>query len=204
MGIIINRRRVMGKRLPYDAEIEYLESSGTQWIDTGIYPTNTIVAKLKFMNLESTGNVIFGMYDGENNSYRYFNFGKDSYFDTGEGVRKNRLIANNIKVHPNEIYEIELGNKYIKNIITDTIKYGTVYNFTFNKTLTLNNYNNNNFSKNRWYHVEIFDNTTLILNLIPVRIGTRGYMYDKVSKQLFGNSGTGEFILGPDVTSGNS
>lgn len=201
----LNRRSMMGgEKLPYDAEIEYLESSGTQWIDTGIYPTNTIVAKLKFMNLKSTSSVIFGMYDGENNSYRYFNYGENSYFDTGEGVRKNRLNTNNIKIHPNEIYEIELGNKYIKNIITDTIEYGTVYNFTFNKTLTLNNYNNNNFSKNRWYHVEIFDNTTLILNLIPVRISTRGYMYDKVSKQLFGNSGTGEFILGPDVTLGNS
>lgn len=201
---MVNRRRVMGKSLPYDAEIEYLESSGTQWIDTGIYPTNTIVAKLKFMNLESTGSVIFGMYDGENNSYRYFNFGGSSYFDTGEGGRKNRQIADSIKIYSNEIYEIELGNKYIKNIITDTIAYGTVYNFTFNKTLTLNNYNNNNFSKNRWYHVEIFDNTTLILNLIPVRIGTRGYMYDRVSKQLFGNAGTGEFILGPDINSGNS
>lgn len=87
-----------------------------------------------------------------------------------------------------------------KNIITDTIVYGTTYNTTYNKTLTLNNYNSSVFSSNRWYHVEIFDNTTLILNLIPVRIGTRGYMYDKVSKQLFSNSGTGEFILGPDIT----
>ena len=24
-----------GKQLPYDAEVEYLESSGTQWINTG-------------------------------------------------------------------------------------------------------------------------------------------------------------------------
>lgn len=28
------------KRLPYDAEVEYLESTGTQWIDTGIAPGN--------------------------------------------------------------------------------------------------------------------------------------------------------------------
>jgi len=66
-------RRKVVRPLSYDAEIEYLESSGTQWIDTGIYPTNTTVAKLKFMNLMNTGAVIFGMYDGEHNSYRLFN-----------------------------------------------------------------------------------------------------------------------------------
>ena len=195
----VNRRRVMGgKSLPYDAEIEYLESTGTQWIDTGIYPTNTTVAKLKFMNLSYTGDVIFGMYDSQKNSYRLFNYSKDAYFDTGDGVNVGRLITTDIKIQINTIYEIELGNKYIKDIIADTIIYGTTYNATYNKTLTLNGGNNRNFSKNRWYHVEIFDDTTLILDLIPVRIGTTGYMYDKVSGELFSNDGTGDFILGPD------
>jgi hypothetical protein len=34
--------------------------------------------------------------------------------------------------------------------------------------------------------------------MIPVRIGTTGYMYDRVSGQLFGNAGTDDFILGND------
>lgn len=37
------------------------------------------------------------------------------------------------------------------------------------------------------------------VNLLPVRIGNTGYMYDTVSGQLFGNTGTGDFILGPDI-----
>ena len=36
------------------------------------------------------------------------------------------------------------------------------------------------------------------MNLIPVRKDGVGYMYDTVSGQLFGNIGTGNFILGPD------
>lgn len=32
----VNRRRVYGEPVPYDAKVEYLESTGTQWIDTGI------------------------------------------------------------------------------------------------------------------------------------------------------------------------
>ena len=34
---------------------------------------------------------------------------------------------------------------------------------------------------------------------IPVRVGQVGYMYDRVSRRLFGNAGTGAFVLGPDV-----
>ena len=39
----------------------------------------------------------------------------------------------------------------------------------------------------------------ILRDFIPVRVGNVGYMYDKVSGQLFGNSGTGSFILGPDT-----
>ena len=48
-------------------------------------------------------------------------------------------------------------------------------------------------------HISISLNNIVLRDLIPVRVGKVGYMYDKVSGQLFGNSGTGEFILGPDV-----
>ena len=38
-------------------------------------------------------------------------------------------------------------------------------------------------------------------DLLPVRVGQTGFMYDKISGQLFGNSGSGNFILGNDVNS---
>ena len=48
-----------------------------------------------------------------------------------------------------------------------------------------------------------YDNGISIRDFIPVRFTnslgqTEGAMYDRVSGQLFGNSGTGEFIIGPD------
>ena len=45
----------------------------------------------------------------------------------------------------------------------------------------------------------MWDGETLVRDYIPVRVGQVGYMYDKVSGQLFGNSGTGNFILGNDI-----
>lgn len=48
-------------------------------------------------------------------------------------------------------------------------------------------------------YVQLSKNGELLGDFIPVRVGQVGYMYDKVSGQLFGNAGTGEFILGPDI-----
>ena len=53
----------------------------------------------------------------------------------------------------------------------------------------------------KMYMSSIVLNDVCVRNFIPVRVGNVGYMYDKVSGQLFGNSGTGNFILGPDVKS---
>lgn len=39
----------------------------------------------------------------------------------------------------------------------------------------------------------------LMVDMIPVRVGNIGYMYDRVSGQLFGNAGKGEFVLGADL-----
>lgn len=44
------------------------------------------------------------------------------------------------------------------------------------------------------------DNGVLVRDYIPVRVGQTGYLFDNVSKQLFGNAGTGAFVIGPDKT----
>ena len=51
----------------------------------------------------------------------------------------------------------------------------------------------------RLYSLKWYRNGSPLFDLVPVRIGQVGYMYDKVSKQLFGNAGTGDFVLGNDI-----
>lgn len=53
------------------------------------------------------------------------------------------------------------------------------------------------------YHFAIFDNGRLVRDFIPVRFTneqgvSEGAMYDRISRQLFRNQGTGSFIIGPD------
>ena len=183
------------KALPYDAEIEYLESTGTQWIDTGIIPDSNTIVQFKFVNLYITGDVIIGYFINDTNDWRFFNNASACYFDM---PNSERIAGGNI--YENTLYELELGNYYVKNLDTGiNIVSGNATSYTGTSTITLNNYNNVSFSRNRWYYVKIYSGSVLVRDMIPVRIGQIGYMYDKVSKQLFSNAGTGEFILGPDV-----
>ena len=186
-------------------EVDYIQCNGTQWVDLGVLPTNNTVVKIKFMNLQTTGDVIFGMYNGENYSYRFFNYGSNIYFDTGNGTSNGRLNSGVIHIYINTLYEIELGNKYVKDIINNITVTGTTYNYTYTKNLTLNCAENitsalRALSKNRWYSVKVYEGQNLILDLIPVRVGQIGYMYDNVSGKFLYNKGRGDFVLGNDKT----
>jgi len=46
----------------------------------------------------------------------------------------------------------------------------------------------------RIYSVKITQGSEIIMDLIPVVKDNIGYMYDEISKSLFGNNGTGEFV----------
>ena len=91
--------------------------------------------------------------------------------------------------------EREFGNVYIKDIPTNTIlaQHDPVENISITAIPSIFGY-----SKARMWYLTIIENGITTFDFIPVRKGTTGYMYDKVSGQLFGNSGTGSFILGPD------
>ena len=53
-------------------------------------------------------------------------------------------------------------------------------------------------SKYKIYSSKIYEGDVLVQDLIPIRKDGKGYMYDKISKKLFSNGGTGEFIIGAD------
>ena len=63
---------------------------------------------------------------------------------------------------------------------------------------TYNSYYRTSKSRIHYFRVYSFDDG-LILDFIPVRVGDIGFMYDRISGKLYGNSfSSGNFILGPD------
>ena len=63
-------------------QLEYIQSSGTQWIDTGVKPTiaTTIIVGLNIF--EATGDSVIGnMGENDENDYRLFNYSNTVYYD---------------------------------------------------------------------------------------------------------------------------
>lgn len=189
--------------LPYDAEIEYLEGSGTQYIDTNIIPSPTIGYYFIFSLMHSSGagnNIVFGCTDSG-----VYAKGAGVGFDTLQNVFYfgGSLTRYVHTIVAKAIYEISInynnnGLGKINDFSTELTKPAA---FTTSKTVMFNIWNNGprySGTHNRFYKIIITDGTQCIFSAIPVRIGNVGYMYDTVSGQLFGNAGTGDFILGPD------
>ena len=190
---------------PYDAEIEWLESNGSQWIDTCFYPDlSTVSCELKCCVFDGTSG-IYGLFGVRtvassavkttiailcNPSYNQLrvDWAAYSFYDF---LANEDLI---ISCGP-ECYVDVNGHEFSSENIKSTGRIGfSFYLFTVNSigvTMPI--------PHSRLYYCRIYDGNELVRDLIPVRVGEIGYMYDRVSGELFGNMGTGEFILGPDV-----
>lgn len=194
----------------FDAEIEYIEGTGTQWIDTNIKFKPTTAFETRFMEINIPENPdpsnrthIIGTYSG-NTRYRLRRIESDTlYFLYGS----NGLSWGAISAYTDIIVDVYFSTTMLKckkdngNWVEKDIS-GAEQFVESPDTITLfhgkNISNTDTNFEGRFYYLKIWDNDNLVADFIPVRKGTTGYMYDKVSGNLFGNSGTGDFILGND------
>ena len=196
-----------GKALPYDAEIEFLESTGTQWIDAGVNGYLDFDYDIKFLIPTPVSpnyyNSFFGAWDSIEGNLRQYLFTNSSAqaFYCGNG----KDITLHMGACPqNEIAQFrKYGNTLQLNKIKKTVSYSepyeldrTLFLFGTNRKTTINRA----LSGTRIYSFELSLGSETILDLIPVRKGNIGYMYDRVSGQFLGNAGTGDFVIGPDKT----
>lgn len=207
------------KRLPYDAEVEYLEGTGTQWIDTGYVPhvpiTERYIADCTVPTFTANWQGWFGMNNGDAyrnvffrnrtaaNSWQTYIPKSDANWQTystrnyAAGTRMTIRIAqfwgNDICfITPQGETQFSLGS---------ASKVSTASTTDLNLSFGLFSTNRGaNARQMRFYSFAIQDyaTNTPIMTLQPVRVGAVGYMYDEVSGRLIGNAGTGNFVLGPD------
>lgn len=188
------RRRVMGIKggsIPYQ-QIEYLQSSGKQYIITDLIPTQNDIRCVVDVDKSANGedNMLvylpFGSYMCHINWYNgtaYFRFRGVSKTSAARLGRHVFQIGNTCKVDNTEIV---MGG-------TSSFAENTAKLYLFAKGQGQIPF------KGKMYSFKAYYGDTLLMDLIPVRVGQVGYMYDKVSGELFGNSGTDNFTLGPDI-----
>ena len=172
--------------------LEYIESSGTQYIDTGVSSyTDT------FFNME----VSFSKF----RSYRFFGNAKTLLgFGSSGG-----LFVNNISTSLSDFVDSGLvGTKMNIRYKDETINInGTNYVCSKAREDSSHLYINaradslsSRIASGKWYRVQIGRDTTLQRDFIPAKDSSNVVgMFDTVSQTFFTNSGTGTFIAGPAV-----
>ena len=195
-------------------ELEYIESTGTQWIDTGVYgnldTSFEITCQTTVEPTEDMRFVPFGSRQSatESNIMVLFDVDNVVVADFGD-YTATRLSAqvNNI-MDKFKIYNSR-NSRYIQDV-TNNITYNNTnsYNTNFTTPTTLRiaavgpgfHTLQKNFVGKIWY-VKIWNGNILVRDFMPAKRKSDGAigMYDIVTNTFFENAGTGTFIAGPEV-----
>ena len=202
--------RKMMKQLPYDAEVEYIESTGEQYIDTGIYAVNNIIVDgsvipVDYTTTNKTRIIIGTDYTGSGFSFVIRQPGIErnclqvmfgGWWTTNPNNNDNSLDAGVVSTFR---YDREGRRFDVNGKIMHT---PSPSDFSQHKILIGKNMNQGfgKFPSLKTVHIKIHTGDNPVRDFIPVRKDGVGYMYDRISGQLFGNAGTGAFVIGPDKT----
>ena len=189
-------------RLPNGyTEVQYIQSTGTQWIDTGFKPNQNTRIKMDcnvigfnsgdaflFGARIASGNTAFCLAADDANTRWFALYGNAVQNPTGTCTGKHSIDFN-------------------QNVLTLDGK-----NSTFAKTTFQSSYNlllfatiiNGNVDSQRGkmavYSCQIYDNGTPVRNFIPCKNPSRvAGLYDLIGKKFYTNAGTGNFTAGPEV-----
>lgn len=189
--------------------LEYLQSSGTQWIDTGVPARVQQKAEIDCQWLSSGDQTVLGGSSNVNNNAIFLGY-NSSNNRTYVGYANSWHDFNSGAVNQNRHkWIIDLKNNQ-QTMMVDDSQFATTSNSFSETTSTTNLFM---FARStgasafigRIYNVKIYDyldNGNLIRDFIPVKRNSDDVlgMYDLVNDVFYTNSGTGSFIGGEELT----
>lgn len=180
--------------LPDNVEqLEYIESTGTQYIDTGVFPSNNLKINIKACYTNSNSSYMLGSDNAYNAGIhirldsKYIGIFGGSIMNTGVVSQVNVPVT--ITLQNNKIYVD--GQLKGSGTTQDVSKYSksSIYVFCTHRGGEAK-YN----ASMRLYELQMYDGDTLIRDFIPILDENDvAYLYDKVEKKFYYNSGTGTF-----------
>lgn len=170
--------------------VEYIESTGTQYIDTGL-----IMEKSTTMRMEISAQLT------SNGNWAGVNGYMQHQASLGGGSKGLFVVDYNGNTH--------LENVYFNNTLKYTQDWTSAYSGAKNKVavIGMGNAENTwwtNISANRyaqvgkWYYIKVYRSGTLVRDYVPCVRNSDGVagLYDKVENKFYTNSGTGSFGSG--------
>lgn len=186
--------------------LDYIESTGTQYIDTGVISSTKVktIFDFEFSAFNDAFNRVFGTTSVGNSQYgcRTLSAGQsqllaerpdgDSRYTSWSAAlntRYNLAITDAFYVNGTKI-----GNDYGS---TEIVGRQNIWFFAQNP--------NTSRSSIKLFSAKLYDNETLARNFIPCYRYSDGIegLYDTVGKQFYTNQGTGRFLRGKEIDSGN-
>lgn len=206
------RRQMMLKKsgggLPegYTA-VDYLQSSGTQWIEMGVAPNQNTkaVLKIKINKFEGAGATLIGSRTNTNSNDQFTTY-IDSAYDTTRFLFRmdgQPKATSWTGLTTNKIYIVTLSGTEMKAELEDgTAVFSTTFSvndFTSTMTMTLFRAKNvsGSYFQGRIYSCKHYNGNELIQDFVPC-LDTNGVpcMFDLVSRKPFYNKGSGSFTWG--------
>lgn len=186
-------------------QVEYLQSSGTQWINSNFYPSGNalrIVTKFKYTTAHD-GLSLFG--NSTSGQFAITAYGSQPVFYVGT----SNAVSCGEQTSLNTPYTLDVT---ANNGTLTAIWNGTTYTASYSGTLRTDRpmyiFGSNDGSgvaeTGSGYLLEgiqFYDNGSLVRNYIPCtnNSGTAG-LYDLVNGTFYGNSGTGTFVAGTEIS----
>ena len=190
-------------------ELEYIESTGTQWIDTGIKWRYGYSLEMAFTAIQTGPNTaIFGASNGA-----AYNNGEVALFFQRDGYDVIWPTTDSMTSTFQHFGTFALNTKYVARynnsgitIGQNTLEFSVYSGYVCERNLFLFAANRGEAKKYpsqvKIHSTQIWDNNnTLVRNMIPAKRNSDNAigMYDTVSGTFFTNAGTGDFIAGPEV-----
>jgi hypothetical protein len=187
--------------------LEYIQSTGTQYIDTGIIGTGNLTFDFRYRSAQNNSAIFGARVSYNNRDLSLFQVSGGARFDyfsshvSGIGLSANTInrvvteIENNdYVVNAYDKNDVLLGTKstiVVSNTTPTTIKlFGIVTNGTFSGNTNC-----------KIYYFKIYDNGILVRNFIPVlrKSDNEIGMLDLVEGKFYPNAGTGKFTANLDT-----
>nr|DAI43618.1 MAG TPA: hypothetical protein [Caudoviricetes sp.] len=191
----IERAVTPSSRLPEGyAEVQYIQSTGTQYVDTGFKPNQDSRVLIKLSTSETGSHTVFGAdIDWVDNGFAlgvgFTHYGKETGTISG---------LNNGSPH-----EVDFNKNIISMDGSTVLAMGaSTFSVPHNLALFANNRAGGIQGKTTMalYYCRIYDGNTIIRDYIPCKnAGGAVGLYDLIGQKFYGNAGTGVFLAGPVV-----
>lgn len=175
-------------------QLEYIQSSGTQYVDTNVKPTQAFLLDISIQTLQTTsgGIAVSDQTWGTNGFGVWCNAAA-----FGSQTKQSLSLYNDapivIKLSQSGLF---LNGSSIWTVNSETFTVpANMYLFALNRNGVISEK-----LTGKLYSCKLYDNATLIRDFIPCKndAGAIG-LYDLVNSKFYGNAGTGVFIPGPEV-----